>query len=167
MRMCEQWWPCCTSQWGWLSEHVYCVAITFKMTEWVEQRICIKFCVKLGHCSVETIRMIQVATAMDNWWLAASSRQHTWSCIMSYAEFFCETSNCPGESAPLQPRFGPWDFWLFPKLKSPLKGKRFQTVDGIQENMTGQLMVIGRPVWGPKVPTLKATEISCILYLLQ
>ena len=34
------------------------------------------------------------------------------------------------------------DLWLFPKLKSPLKGKRFQTVDEIQENTTGQLMVI-------------------------
>ena len=47
----------------------------------------------------------------------------------------------------------PCDFWLFPKLKSPLKGKRFQTVDEIQENTTGQLMVIGRTVWSPKVPT--------------
>ena len=36
----------------------------------------------------------------------------------------------------------PCDFWLFPKLKSPLKGKRFQTVDEIQKNTTGQLMVI-------------------------
>ena len=36
------------------------------------------------------------------------------------------------------------DFWLFPKLKSPLKGKRFQTVDEIQDNMTGQLMAMGR-----------------------
>ena len=34
------------------------------------------------------------------------------------------------------------DFWLFPKLKSPLKGKRFQTIDKIQENTMGQLMVI-------------------------
>ena len=34
-----------------LSEHVYCVAIAFKMTEWVEQRICIRFCVKLEHSS--------------------------------------------------------------------------------------------------------------------
>ena len=45
-----------------------------------------------------------------------------------------------------QPRYSldlvPGDFWLFPKLKSPLKGKRFQTTDEIQENMTGQLMVI-------------------------
>ena len=28
-----------------LSEYVYCVAITFKMTERIEQQICIKFCV--------------------------------------------------------------------------------------------------------------------------
>ena len=40
------------------------------------------------------------------------------------------------------PDLAPCDFWLFPKLKSPLKGKRFQTISEIQENMTGQLMVI-------------------------
>ena len=64
------------------------------------------------------------------------------------------------------------NFWLFPKQKSPLKGKRCQTIDEIQENMTGQLMVIGRTVWGPKVPTLKRTEASlshvqCFLYLIS
>ena len=54
------------------------------------------------------------------------------------------------------------DFWVFPKLKSPLKGKRFQTqaIDETQENMTGQLMVTERTVWGPKFPTLKGTEAS-------
>ena len=50
-----------------LSEHVYCVAITFKMTEWVEQQICIKFCIKLEHSSVETIQIIQKAASMGNW----------------------------------------------------------------------------------------------------
>ena len=34
------------------------------------------------------------------------------------------------------------DFWLFPKLKSPLKGKSFQTIDEIQENTVGHLMAI-------------------------
>ena len=38
----------------------------------------------------------------------------------------------------------PCDFWPFPKLKSPLKGKRFQTADEIQKNITGQQMVIGK-----------------------
>ena len=36
----------------------------------------------------------------------------------------------------------PCDLCLFPKLKSPFKGKRFQAVDEIQENMKGQVMVI-------------------------
>ena len=49
------------------SEHVYCVAITFKMTEQVEQRICVKFCIKLEHSSMETIWMIQKAAAMGQW----------------------------------------------------------------------------------------------------
>ena len=56
------------------------------------------------------------------------------------------------------PDLVPYDFWLFLKLKSPLKGKKFQTIDEIQENTMGQLMVIGRTVRGPKVPTLKGTE---------
>ena len=66
----------------------------------------------------------------------------------------------------------PWNFWLFPKLKSPLKMKRFQTVCEIQENKMGQLMATGRTMWGPKVPTLKWTEVSlsylqCVLYLVS
>ena len=34
----------------------------------------------------------------------------------------------------------------FTVLVSPLKGKRFHTVDKIQENTIGQLMAIGRTV---------------------
>ena len=47
-----------------LSEHVYCVAVAFKMSE---QQICIKVCIKLEHSSAETIQMIQKAAAMGNW----------------------------------------------------------------------------------------------------
>ena len=51
-----------------MSEHVYRVAVMFKMTEQVEQQISIKFYIKLKHSSAETIRMIQKATAaMGNW----------------------------------------------------------------------------------------------------
>ena len=47
---------------------------------------------------------------------------------------------------PYSPDLVPWDFWLFPKVQSPLGGKRFQTIDEIQENTSGQLMAIGRTV---------------------
>ena len=140
--------------------------------DWVEQQICIKFCVKLEHSSTETIWMIQKAAAMGTWWLAASSPQSPWLCIISPADFFGKTSNHAGDSAPLQPRFGTCSFWIFPKLKSSLKSKRFQTINEIQENMMGQLMEIGRPVWSPRVPNLMGTEVSlsyvqCFLCLVS
>ena len=111
--MCKQWRLQCTRQWGqyieWC-EHVYRVVIAFKMTEWVEQWICVKFCVKLEHLSMETIQIVQKAAAMGNGGLAALSWQCTRSCIMSLAECFCKTSICPGDSAPILPRFG--TLWL-------------------------------------------------------
>ena len=140
--------------------------------ERVEQWICIKFCVKLEHSSVETIWMIQKATAMGNWWLAAWPGQSPCSCITSCAEIFGEISNHPGDLPLCSPDLASWNSWLFPKLKSPLKGNRFQTISEIQENMTGQLMTIGRTVWGPKVPAWKWTEkslsyVRCFLYLVS
>ena len=154
-----------------LSEYVYCEAITFKMTEWVEEQTCIKFCIKFEHSFLETIQMIPKATATGNWWLAASSQQCAHSCITSHAEFLVKHQIIQVTQLPYSPDLVPCDFWLFQKLKSPLKGKRFQTVNEIEENTMGQLVATGRTVWGPKVPTLKGTEASlsyvqCILYLL-
>ena len=171
MCLCEQWWLHCTSQWGWwmqLSEHVYCVAITFKVAEQVEQRICIKFCVKLEQSSMETIGMIQKAAVMGNWRWAASSRQHACSC-MSCAEYFGETSSHPGDSAP-HTRFGAVWLLAFPKTKITFERKRLQTVSEIQGNTMGQPMAIGKTVGGPEVPTLEETEallsyVQCFLCL--
>ena len=59
--------------------------------------------------------------------MAASPWQCSHSCITSSVEIFGKTSNRPGDSAPHSPDLTPFDFGLFPKLKSPLKGKRFQT----------------------------------------
>ena len=66
---------------------------------------------------METIGMIQKAAAMGNWWLAASSQQYARSCIMSHAEYFGETSNHPGDSVLLQPRFGTLWLLAFPQTK--------------------------------------------------
>ena len=147
------------------------VAIAFKMSEQAEQWICIKFCLKLERSSTETIQMLQKATGVGNWWLAASSQKCTHSCIMSHAEFFGET----WITQVIQPRYSPdlvpCEFWLFPKLKSPLKGKRSQNFNEIQKNTAGQLTVTARTVWGPKVPMLKGTEeslpyVQCVLCLV-
>ena len=51
-----------------------------------------------------------------NRWLAASCQECTHSCITSHA-VFGETSNHPGDSAPLQPRFGTLQLLAFLKTK--------------------------------------------------
>ena len=127
-----------------LSEHVYCVAVTFKMTERVEQRICIKFCIKLEHSSVETIRMTQLLWATGNWQLHHDNVPAHASRLMQ--SFLVKHQITLVTQPPYSPDLAPCGFWLFPKRKSPLKGKRFQTIGEIQENSTGPLMVIGRTV---------------------
>ena len=74
--------------------------------------------------------------------------------------FFAKHQIIQVTQPPYSPDFPLWNFWLLPKLKSPLKGKRFQTVNETQESTTVQLMVTGRTVWGPKVPALKGPETS-------
>ena len=94
------------------------------------------------------------------------------SCILSGAVFFAKHHITQVTQPPYSPDLVPCNFWLFPKLKSPLKGERFQTVNEIQENTTGQLMAIERTVWGTEAATLKGTEVSlsyvqCFLYLVS
>ena len=66
MCMCEQWLLHCTSQGA--VDTVECVCVLCGCCirdDWVEQWICIKFCIKLGHYSAETIQMIQKAFRDD------------------------------------------------------------------------------------------------------
>ena len=158
-----------------LSEHVYCVTVTFKMTEQVEQQICIRFCVKLEHSPMETIQIIQKAAAAGNWWLAASSHQCTCLCIMSHAEFFGKTSNLPGDLASLQPRFGALWLLAFPKTKITFErekisdhwwdsGKYDRVADGDWEDCVRSQGAYFKRIWGIHCPMY---DISCIFYLLQ
>jgi transposase len=44
--------------------------------------------------------------------------------------------------APYSPDMAPCDFWLFPKLKIPMKGARFQSREDIMRNAMAQLNTI-------------------------
>ena len=89
---------------------------------------------------VERCSTMRTATAMDNWWLAAPSWQHA-HLGMSFLQSFLEKHQLTQVIQPsYSPDLVPCDFWLFPKLKSPLRGTRFHPIDEIQENMVGKLM---------------------------
>lgn len=56
-----------------------------------------------------------------------------------FFEYFNKTQHSP---LPYSPDTVPYNFWLFPKLKSPLKKKRFEDVEEIKQNTTRQLQAI-------------------------
>ena len=95
------------------------------------------------------------------------------TCLLMYhisCSFLAKHQITQVTQPPQGPDLAPCDFWLFSNLKSPLKGKRFQTDHEIKENTSGQLMAI-RTVWGLKVHTLKESEASlsyvqCVLYIV-
>ena len=149
-----------------LSEHVYCVAFAFQMTEGVEQWICIIFCVKFGHSSVETIWMIQEAAAMGTWWLAASSQHSTCSCITYHQEFFGETSNYPVDLAPLQPRFGALRFLAFPKTKITCewKGRDFRPWVRFRKRQWGSWWWLGELCEVPQCLLWRGLRCHCLVY---
>ena len=106
--------------------------------------------------------MIQKAAVLGNWWLAASPPQCARSRITSRAEFLAKHRITQVTQPPYSPDLAPCNFWLFPKLKSALKGKRFQTTNEIQGNTTGQLMTT-RTLWGPKAPEA-SLSIMCTMF---
>ena len=90
--------------------------------------------------------------ATGDWQLHHNAPAHVSHLVQS---FFAKYQIAQVTQCCYSPDMSSCNFWLFPKPKSPLKVKRFQTINEILENMMGQLMAIGRTVWGPRVPTLK------------
>ena len=154
-----------------LSEHVYCVAVAFQMIEYSNKSVS-HFELNLNIPPWKLFRWFRRPQlwATSDWQLHHDNMPAHASHLMQ--NFLVKHQITQVTRLPYSPDLQPCDPWLFPKLKSPLKGKRFQTIDEIQENTVGQLMATGRSVWSSKVPTLKGTEASlphvqCFLYLLS
>ena len=65
---------------------------------------------------------------------------------------------------PYSPDLAPCHFWLFPKLKSPLKRKRFQTISKIQENKTGIWWWLGELCEVPTCLLWRGLRHHCPMY---
>ena len=150
-----------------LNKYLYCVVVTFKMTEWVQQWICIKFCVKLEHSATETLLVIQKAKAMGNWWLAASSQQCTCSCLMSHGVFW-------QNSLPIAQIWCPVASGLSQNWNSLWKGRDFRPSMRFRKIRWGswwqlreQCEVPGCLLWRGLRHHCPMYSVSCILYLLQ
>ena len=134
-----------------MNEPVYRLDITFKMSEH-SNKSASNFALSWNIHPRKLFRLFRRPQlwATGGWQLHHDNTPTHALCLMH--RFLAKHQITQVTQPPYSPDLAPCDFWLFPKLKSPLKGKRFQTVDKIQENRTGQLMATGRTVSSPKVP---------------
>jgi len=66
-------------------------------------------------------------------------------------------------SCPIHPILRtPADFFLFPKLKTPLKGRRFQTIEEIQENAIREQRAITQSAFQEAFQQWKKSWERCI-----
>ena len=148
-----------------LSDHVYCVVVTFKMTEQIEQQICIKFCVKLEHSSVKLFgwfRRLQL-WATGDWQLLHHDNMpaHASHLVQS---FLAKHQITQVTQPPYSPDLMLYDFWLFPKLKSPLKGKRFQPSVRFRQLRQGCWWWLGELCEVPKCLLSRGLRCHCPMY---
>ena len=156
------------------SEHVYCVAIAFKMTEQVEQQICINFVLSLNIPLWELFRWFRRPQlwATGDWQLHHDNMPaHASHLVQS---FLAKHQTTQVTQPPYSPDLAPCDFWLFPKLKSPLKVNRFQTSMRFRKILQGSWWWLGELCEVPRCQLWRTLghhwhmySVSCILYLLQ
>ena len=180
MCLCEQWQLHCISQWG-----------AVDTIEWA--------CVPCGHCiqndwASRATNLHQILPSAWTFLLGSyldDSEAHGYgqlvigsfimtTCLLMH-HILCgvfwqniKSPSHPGDSVPYSPDLVPCNFWLFPKLKPPLKGKRFQTVDEIQEIQLGSWWQLGEVCEVPRCLLWRGLRhhcpmysVSCVLYLLQ
>jgi hypothetical protein len=101
----------------------------------LEQRFNIKFCAKLGKSASET-----ADDMLDAWFLHNDNAPaHD---ALPVRKLLAKKKIMKLDHPPYSPHLAPCNFWLFPKLKTALKGHRFSDVADIQGRATTILQSI-------------------------
>jgi histone-lysine N-methyltransferase SETMAR len=77
-------------------------------------------------------------------------------------DFFAEHATTVLPHPPYSPDLAPADFFLFPKLKSTLKGRRFESIDAIKTNSLAHLCSIHKTAFQECFRTLQKRWQQCI-----
>jgi transposase len=77
-------------------------------------------------------------------------------------EFLAKQETIVVPQPPYSPDFAPAEFFLFPKLKSTLKGSQFQTVEKIKENSLQNLGAIPQSTFQDAFQNWKKKKLGAV-----
>ena len=89
----------------------------------------------------EAIRKKRPDLWKDNSWLLHHDNAPSHTALI-LREFFAKNSTHIVPQPPYSPDLAPCDYWLFPKLKRPLRGHRFESIEEIQRESLRALKAI-------------------------
>ncbi|KAJ4429146.1 hypothetical protein ANN_26149 [Periplaneta americana] len=96
---------------------------------------------KRGRCEAKS-SSAQKTRHVDGEQLALASRQRPAHSSQLIHTFLAKHGITTVHQPPYSPDLAPCDFWLFPKLKTPLKGSHFESREEIMRNATTELNTI-------------------------
>lgn len=82
---------------------------------------------------------------------------------MLVRDFLAKNNTVIMPQPPYSPDLAPCDFFLFPKLKRPMKGKRFATIDEIKSESKNELMAIPKSAFQKCFEDWKKRWHKCII----
>jgi hypothetical protein len=91
--------------------------------------------------------------------IGPSSRKHT---ALSVCEFLANKSIPVLLHAPYSPDLSPCDFYLFPKLKSRVKGHHFPTLDSMQKAVTNTTKTLTEADFQSSYEAWKICRAKCV-----
>lgn len=94
----------------------------------------------------EKIRQKRPELWENNSWILHHDNAPSHTSIM-VREFLAKNSTKTIDQAPYSPDTAPADFFLFPKLKLPLRGRRFESIEDIKQNSRKELMAIPKSAY--------------------
>ena len=97
----------------------------------------------------------------DNSWLLHHDNAPSHTSLV-VRDHFAKNSTHIIPQPPYSPDLAPSDFWLFSKLKRPLRGHRFETIEEIKEKTTSELRAIPTDDYAACFENWKKRWHSCI-----
>ena len=98
---------------------------------------------------------------LENRWMLQHDKAPSHSSFL-VRDFFAKYATTVLPQPPYSPDLAPAELFLFPKLKSTLKGRRFESIEAIKTNSLAHLRSIPKTAFQENFRTLKKRWQRCI-----